>query len=170
MVAWSHGSNTIFLYEVTRLRRKEFHGRCYTPEYSIWEGILTRCLNKNDLFYPRYGGKGITVCKEWATSFEAFFADMGLRPGPKYTVDRRDNNLGYSPENCRWATYAEQARNRSNTRFLTYDGQTKCIADWAEVMGMSKSVLWYRIMKLKWSTEKALLHRKRGEEYGISGC
>lgn len=86
------------------------------PEYKTWAGIKRRCFNKNDKAYPAYGGSGITVCDRWSTSFEAFFSDMGPKPGPEYSIDRIDGTRGYEPGNCRWATDTQQARNRRDVK------------------------------------------------------
>lgn len=100
----------------THPARKHGHARNWTskttPEYGAWQKAKFRCSNPNDPFYPDYGGRGITMCQRWRESFEAFLADMGTRPGPGYSLDRIDNDRGYEPGNCRWATALEQAANR----------------------------------------------------------
>ena len=86
------------------LSRKRFttHGKTSSKEYYTWCAMKQRCLNPNTEYYYMYGGKGITVCDEWINSFEQFYADMGDAPGPDYSIDRIDNNLGYSKDNCHW--------------------------------------------------------------------
>jgi len=98
------------------------HGMTGTTEFSIWKNMLSRCHNQDNPGYPNYGGRGIEVCSEWRDSFENFYRDMGSRPSRKYTIDRRDNDLGYSKENCRWATRYEQAANTRRSKIWTVNG------------------------------------------------
>ena len=131
------------------------HGMTHTSEWSIWHGIRKRCLCPTDQAYPRYGGRGVGLCKEWTESFEAFYRDMGPRPAGK-TVDRIDNNKGYSKENCRWVDWKTQSRNKRTNHLLTVDGVTKCITEWAEQTGIRKDTLRRRIMVYGWTPEEAI--------------
>lgn len=95
------------------------HGMSNTTEYKTWKRIKNRCYNKNDVRYHDWGGRGITVCDEWINDFPKFFIDMGLKLSPTHSIDRIDNDKGYSKDNCRWATCSEQSRNRRNSTSKT---------------------------------------------------
>jgi len=99
------------------------HGFFGTPTYKSWCQMIDRCVNPNHHAYKRYGGRGIAVCQEWRDSFESFFKDMGVRPDGK-SIDRVDNNKGYSPDNCRWATPTEQQMNK-DVKGYCYRPKTK---------------------------------------------
>lgn len=109
---------------------KQTHGMTGTPEFSAWHNIWQRCSNPSNRRYSTYGGRGIGICERWR-SFEKFFADMGSRPSPKHTLDRIDNDKGYDPSNCRWATNLEQAQNTTRSRKLAHDGRVQSVATWA---------------------------------------
>ena len=131
------------------------HGGAGTPEYGAWKNMRGRCNNPEHATYPYYGARGIAVCDRWNDSFENFLADMGRRPGPGYSLERIDNDGPYSPENCRWATRREQYRNRRPNRFLTFNGKTQCLTDWAAEIGCSAETLRGRL-KSGMSVEEAL--------------
>ena len=104
-----------------------------------------RCFDKNFPQYKHYGGRGITICKEWGDSFEAFYADMGPRPTLRHTLDRIDNDKGYFPGNVRWATRQEQPKNRrTNYRFLV-NGEVMLLKDIARMFGLNRLVVSRRL-------------------------
>lgn len=134
------------------------HGKHGTTEFNILAGIKQRCLNPNSDAYKHYGGRGITVCDRWLgkDGLENFISDMGPRPSPEHTIDREDNSMGYSPDNCRWATAKEQANNTRRNTFIEFDGQTKTLIEWATIYGIKSSTLCQRLYRSKWTIEKSL--------------
>ncbi len=125
------------------------------PLYSVWQGMKARCYNKNGEAYKSYGGRGITVCERWRNSFDLFQQDMGPRPEGEYSINRVDNDRGYEPGNCQWATQTEQMRNTRVNQYITHDGKTLCIAEWAELVGMSYGILYGRL-QAGWNFQKAI--------------
>lgn len=114
-----------------------------------WHAMIHRCTDESNPGYAHYGGRGITVCKRWLASFDTFLADMGPRP-PGWTLERSDNNAGYSPKNCRWASRHDQARNRRSNILLTWCGKTQCLTDWAKELQIGYATLVWRY-KHGWS-------------------
>lgn len=121
------------------------HGGSRSVEYNTWCGIIDRCENKNTEYYHRYGGRGITMCKRWRSSFPAFLADMGKRPSPKHSIDRINNDGNYEPGNCRWSTPKEQGVNKRSTVMITANGKTQCISDWVRETGRDKLTIRRRL-------------------------
>lgn len=115
------------------------HGMFYTSEYVIWAGMIQRCTNEKNEKFPIYGGRGITVCDRWLHSFVDFYADMGPKPGPDYSIDRIDVNGNYEPGNCRWATREEQARNRRNNVIISFGGRKIILKAFSDICGISIS-------------------------------
>lgn len=131
-----------------------------SPTYSAWTSMLRRCDSPHNDSYMRYGGRGIEVCARWLESFENFLEDMGEKPHGK-TLDRIDVNGNYDPGNCRWATIKEQNRNKTSNVYLTLNGVTKTIAEWAEISGV-KYTTFHERLKRGWTLEEALLPSKVG--------
>lgn len=135
------------------------HGMDGTPTYRTWDTMKRRCLNPNSISYESYGGRGIKVCKRWL-KFENFYADMGEKPNGT-SLDRIDNDGDYEPSNCRWATYKQQARNRSSSRLISYGGKLYTMAELVEKFNINRGTLEHRISVLMWPIEKALTHPLR---------
>lgn len=125
-----------------------------TKEYNTWALMRKRCLKPNTRAYKEYGGRGIKICERW-NSFENFFADMGPAPTKLHSLDRIDVNGPYAPENCRWATDKMQARNKRTTVYLTALGETRPMAEWAELMGIQNKRIHARL-KRGWDVERAI--------------
>jgi hypothetical protein len=137
------------------------HGMSHTPEYYIWKAMNQRCTNSNTKNYSDYGGRGITVCERWLDSFEAFYEDMGPRPSPDHSIERRENDGNYEKSNCYWATRTEQNNNKRNNTLYSYKGQEYSIKQLAnlpeaKVSGACISTLKNRINQSGYSIEKAL--------------
>lgn len=122
----------------------------------VWENMIQRCHNPKTRQYGYYGGRGIAVCDEWRDDYSCF-REWALKNGYKQglTIDRINNNDGYSPQNCRWATYKEQGRNRRGNHNITLNGETKCLREWSETVGINVSVISRRLRD-GWSVESAL--------------
>lgn len=101
------------------------------PEYKTWLRMKNRCYNEKSKDYPGWGGRGIKVCNRWIASFEKFLLDMGQRPSPIYSLERKNNNRGYSPSNCVWATKDIQSRNTRRNHYINHKGRRMIIGDWA---------------------------------------
>lgn len=131
------------------------HGKSKTPEFTVWQMMIQRCTNNKHKSYPRYGGRGITVCQRWLDSFENFLSDVGIRPSVEHTLDRIKNHIGYQPDNCKWATPLEQGQNKCNNRLITHNGLTLTESEWCRRIGLSKGTISRRI-KSGYSVEQAM--------------
>lgn len=136
--------------------RGRTHGMTETRIYRIWGHMKNRCYNQNDEKYELYGGRGIVVCDEWLHNFQAFY-DWAIKNGyaEDLTIDRLDNNKGYSPNNCRWATNWEQSNNKRTSRILTLNGESHTVAEWGKITRINSRTIENRILN-GWSDEKAL--------------
>ena len=121
------------------------HGKCGTGAYKSWQGMLNRCRNPNMKCFPRYGGRGIEVCERWH-SFENFLADMGERP-QGMTLDRIDHNGNYEPNNCRWATYSQQNRNKSDSVWIFFSGDIRTLDDISSITGVPRGTIEARMKR-----------------------
>lgn len=135
--------------------RKPRHGKSKTISYKSWWSMIDRCTNAAADNYSRYGGKGIKVCDRWLNSFEAFCADVGQRPSLSHSIDRIDSGGDYEPGNCRWATKVEQQRNRAFARIIQIGTESRCVAAWCELSGLSHNTLLSRINR-GWPPDRLL--------------
>lgn len=145
-----------YLRELRQADKK--HGHAHkgklTPEYRAWIHMNERCNNPKCAEYSNYGGRGITISVEWR-DYARFFADMGARPSNKHSLERINNSLGYSKDNCKWATRKEQSRNRRNNRIVEWNGKAQCVTDWAIEIGVNAHSLNGRFRD-GWSVERAM--------------
>lgn len=133
---------------------KPTHGLSYTAEYRCWQTMRLRCHEPANPAYKDYGARGITVCDRWCDSPATFLADMGLKPSPEHELDRRDNDKGYSPENCRWVTRSVNDRNRRSNRMVEYLGETHALAHWCERFNIARDTAGKRL-DAGWTPEEA---------------
>ncbi len=136
-----------------REARKFTHGKSGTPEHRIWEGMKWRCLNPNNPAYSDYGGRGIVICARWLDGedskhgFVCFLEDMGKRPSSRHSIERRDVNGNYEPNNCYWGTDEEQANNKRNSIFLTFRGKTQTLQQWCKELNIPRMRAYFRIKR-----------------------
>jgi hypothetical protein len=132
--------------ELAKERSKK-HGMTGTRIYMTWQNIIKRCKSKTDKSYKWYGGRGITICEEWANDFQSFY-NWALENGysDDLTIDRIDVNGNYEPSNCRWVTFKEQQRNKSNNVYIEYNGQIKTLCEWARVLECYPSMVYREIL------------------------
>lgn len=129
--------------------------------YDIWKQMIERCYNPSNVSYKNYGARGIKVCTRWRLGkapHKQFMKDMGERPGREYSLERKDNNGDYSPDNCVWTTKQKQARNTRANKLITFRGQTKCLAEWAEQFSINRMTITSRLRR-GWTVERALTTR-----------
>lgn len=131
-----------------RRTQKVTHGLRKSPEYKIWQAMKYRCSEKTAVF-KNYAGRGISVCAEWADDFATFYADMGQRPSAKHTIERKDNNAGYSKSNCEWATRQVQANNKRGNRRISHCGRLLTAAEWSRELGVSQRNIANRLKRGK---------------------
>lgn len=139
---------------VQRMQGRRVYDKAKASEYGIWRAVVQRTqrpTTKNKRWYV-----GVPLHPTWLDSFEAFYADMGPRPSPMHSIERKDNTKGYTPDNCVWATPKEQANNRATNHVIEYSGQRLTLSQWSAVTGISAPTLLARIDRYGWSIERAL--------------
>lgn len=137
------------------------HGECNTRLYRIWSNMIDRCCKKHKDRHPHYAGRGISVCEEWLkyTNFRDWALENGYRDD--LSIDRKNVDGNYEPGNCRRATTFEQANNKRSNTFLTHDGRTMTVSQWADMTGISAATISMRITRYNWSVDRALTEPMR---------
>lgn len=138
-----------------------------SPEYRSWANMIDRCERPARRDFKNYGGRGISVCRRWRRSFDAFLVDVGRRPSSRHTLGRTDNDGDYTPSNVRWETRLEQAANKRNNRNVTYQGTTMCLRAWARSAHINYGTLYARFVIQRQPFERALttpVRQRRREE------
>ncbi len=132
--------------------------RLFRLEFYTWRNIRRRCLNEHDPWFPSYGGRGIKICRRWQKSFRSFLIDMGRKPAPGYSIERKDNDGDYCPENCVWATGKQQQQNTRRNRLIEFNGESLCVTEWARRFDLHPMVIKSRL-ELGWTIKEALTTR-----------
>ncbi len=136
------------------------HGQSWgenkTPEYKTWTAIIERCHNQRSKHFKKYGARGLTVCERWRDSFVDFFSDMGRRPSSDYSIERVNNERGYEPGNCKWATRIEQANNKRCTVFVIVNGENLPLAEACRRLGIPRGTIYSRVFGRGMTYQEAL--------------
>lgn len=138
------------------ITRNTTHGMSLTPEYRCYADMKKRCYNKKNSHYRNYGGRGIVVCKRWLESFDNFISDMGPMSAGKYSIERKDVNGHYEPNNCIWLLKNLQALNTRRSRYLTFNGEKRLLKEWAKDFAISARTLHSRVFRQGMTIENAL--------------
>lgn len=139
-------------------KRNTSHGARKTRTYSIWTNMIQRCTNPGMSNFKYYGGRGISVPDEWK-NFSDFLASMGHAP-ENMTLERINNAIGYSAENCKWANRTEQANNTRRNDNIEFNGKTQSLSAWAKEVGLTQPALWKRLYQRGWELARALKNEK----------
>lgn len=142
------------------------HNMAKTRIWNIWTGVRKRCYNKNCKSYKHYGGRGIKMSDSWLESFENFYADMKDGYADHLTLDRKNPDGNYEKNNCRWATSKQQNNNRRNNARIVIDGESKTIAEWADMVGIRQSTISARMRLLQWDAKSAVFEPLHSRDIG----